>query len=178
MYLKARSYSLTHRTRSDSPLEQSLWVSASDTTSVLLAILQLKGHGMCIIILVTPHRLSLPYRKKWCPCSFPKMFVPIKGYQMYTFKIDIVWKMTFLEPSAIQCAWCLYPKWACWRSPGTCHDILVVTSDVNLFLLLFCDRVSRFIEFTNKVTIPIWALRKHDSLFYGQEMNKMSIETR
>lgn len=44
-----------------------------------------------------------------------------------------------------------------------------------IFLLLFYERVSKLIEFIEEVIIPIWALKKHDLLFYGQKMSKTGI---
>lgn len=56
------------------------------------------------------------------------------------------------------------------------NDILMAINAGNSFLLLSHEKVFKLIEFIKKVTIPTWALRKHDALFYGQEMNKSRIQ--
>lgn len=77
----------------------------------------------------------------------------------------------------MQLAWC-FTHSELVKEGQKRNEVLIAISAENLFLLLSHDKVSKLIEFIKEVTIPVWALRKHDALFHGQEMNKTSIEAR
>lgn len=108
---------------------------------------------------------------------FLKCLCPPKGTRSTLVKLTVFGKSDFFRTHCMQLAWCFTHN-ELVKEGQKRNEVLIAISAGNLFLLLSHDKVSKLIEFIKEVTIPVWALRKHDALFHGQEMNKTSIEAR